>query len=229
MNSFPFSEKANNILDASEELFIKYGYDKTTMDDIAKSASISKGAIYLQFESKTELFEKLLFRESARYYEMWFQLIEQDPKGGLLSGMYRNMLKALTCSRVMMAAFSQDENMLGSYMKKPGSSIRFDSSETMRPDFIMMMQKANAIREDVDPKIVAHIIDMIAFSLVSMGRYKDKSGIPPMEELIDFIADMMDRTLTPEDGGDSEGGKKALNEFKMQMIKKQDEGTNNDD
>jgi AcrR family transcriptional regulator len=43
------------ILDAMERLLARYGYKKTTMDDVAREAGIGKGTIYLHFPSKEEV------------------------------------------------------------------------------------------------------------------------------------------------------------------------------
>ena len=43
------------ILDATERLLARYGYKKTTMDDVAREAGIGKGTTYLHFRSKQEL------------------------------------------------------------------------------------------------------------------------------------------------------------------------------
>ena len=43
------------LLDATERLLARYGYKKTTMDDVAREAGIGKGSIYLYFPSKEEL------------------------------------------------------------------------------------------------------------------------------------------------------------------------------
>jgi AcrR family transcriptional regulator len=45
----------NRILDAAERLIARFGYLKTTMDDIAAEARISKRTIYLHFPSKEEV------------------------------------------------------------------------------------------------------------------------------------------------------------------------------
>ncbi|MEM7028378.1 MAG: helix-turn-helix domain-containing protein, partial [Chloroflexota bacterium] len=36
-------EREERILDAASNLFVHYGYDKTTVDDIAREAGVSKG------------------------------------------------------------------------------------------------------------------------------------------------------------------------------------------
>jgi len=49
----------NSILKAAAKCFSQYGFSETTMDQIAKEARVSKGALYWHFESKEELFIKL--------------------------------------------------------------------------------------------------------------------------------------------------------------------------
>lgn len=48
------------VLDSARELFVQRGYDVTSVDDIAKSSQVSKGAIYHHFADKKELFAQLL-------------------------------------------------------------------------------------------------------------------------------------------------------------------------
>ena len=43
------------ILEPSSQLFVQKGYEKTSMQDIARTAGISKGAIYHHFQSKGEI------------------------------------------------------------------------------------------------------------------------------------------------------------------------------
>jgi AcrR family transcriptional regulator len=44
------------ILESARTLFGMYGMERTTVEDIAKHAGISKGAIYLEFSNKNEIF-----------------------------------------------------------------------------------------------------------------------------------------------------------------------------
>jgi AcrR family transcriptional regulator len=50
------------ILEAAEELFAAKGFYETAMDEIVKTAKISKGGVYFHFPSKEELFFALLDR-----------------------------------------------------------------------------------------------------------------------------------------------------------------------
>src|SRR5579884_3269032 len=55
--------RAERILDAASELVLRWGYKKTTIDDIAKQAGVAKGTIYLHWKTREELFLALLTRE----------------------------------------------------------------------------------------------------------------------------------------------------------------------
>ena len=51
-----------DIIDAAENVFFSKGFDKATMDDIAKEAELGKGTLYLYFNSKEELLEEISAR-----------------------------------------------------------------------------------------------------------------------------------------------------------------------
>ena len=48
------------ILDAARDCFLKFGYAKTSIEDIAKQAAISRPLIYLKFKSKEQIFAAVL-------------------------------------------------------------------------------------------------------------------------------------------------------------------------
>ncbi len=52
-------EAKNRILEAANKVFAEKGYHEATMDDIAKRLGVSKGAIYLYFSGKEDLFEAM--------------------------------------------------------------------------------------------------------------------------------------------------------------------------
>jgi AcrR family transcriptional regulator len=49
------ANRENMILDAAEQVFFSQGFDHSTMDDVAKTAELSKGSLYNYFKNKNEL------------------------------------------------------------------------------------------------------------------------------------------------------------------------------
>jgi len=54
------SAKPNAIVLAALELFTRYGYRKTSIDDIAQTAHVAKRTVYLHFENKAAVFLAIL-------------------------------------------------------------------------------------------------------------------------------------------------------------------------
>jgi AcrR family transcriptional regulator len=54
------STKPNAIVLAALELFTRYGYRKTSIDDIAQAAQVAKRTVYLHFENKAAVFLAIL-------------------------------------------------------------------------------------------------------------------------------------------------------------------------
>jgi AcrR family transcriptional regulator len=56
-------DKQTRILDAAAELFASRPFHKVLLSDVARTAAVGKGTLYLYFESKDELYLAVLFRE----------------------------------------------------------------------------------------------------------------------------------------------------------------------
>src|SRR5438552_17171965 len=76
--------REERILDAATTLLVRWGYRKTTIDDVAREAGVGKGTIYLHWKDKNELFRAAIWREQQRYSEEVKRRIEAVPYGGLL-------------------------------------------------------------------------------------------------------------------------------------------------
>lgn len=61
-------EHRNEIISKSKELFERFGYQKTTLTDIAKSVGKVKTAIYYYFSGKEEIFSQLVRTEAEEFY-----------------------------------------------------------------------------------------------------------------------------------------------------------------
>lgn len=65
----PGSQEAtvDRICDAALELFVKKGYRATTIDEIARRARLTKGAVYYYFHSKADLLDEIVERVRSDY------------------------------------------------------------------------------------------------------------------------------------------------------------------
>lgn len=55
-------QRRNSILDAAKNIILSKGYEKTTMDDIAQAADLSRGLLYVYFKDKDDILMGLVLR-----------------------------------------------------------------------------------------------------------------------------------------------------------------------
>lgn len=71
-------DKQNRILDAAANLFASRPFHKVLLSDVARSARVGKGTLYLYFDSKDELYLAVLFREFAALVDRLRRLLENE-------------------------------------------------------------------------------------------------------------------------------------------------------
>ena len=74
-------ETRNRILDAAELIFEKHGVSRTSLQQIAHAAHVTRGAIYWHFKDKAELFEAMMERATMPMEALFqpFEATELDP------------------------------------------------------------------------------------------------------------------------------------------------------
>jgi AcrR family transcriptional regulator len=76
------------VLESASRCFARYGYRKTSMDDVAAQAHVAKGTVYLYCESKQDLFCRTVERELRVWIEDLSSLIDPDrPANEILAEM----------------------------------------------------------------------------------------------------------------------------------------------
>jgi AcrR family transcriptional regulator len=76
------AQRRREILDAARQVFFERGFHSPTVDDVAARAEVSKGTIYLYFESKEEILAHLLLEglhELLAQMEAMFDAVLPQP------------------------------------------------------------------------------------------------------------------------------------------------------
>ena len=84
----------NSLLDAAEWLFQAQGVSRTSLNDIARKAGTSRGAIYWHFKDKADLFNAMMERVTLPL-EQAFQNVARESAVAPLEGVRAALLDAL--------------------------------------------------------------------------------------------------------------------------------------
>ena len=74
------SPKKQEILKAARECFARFGYEKTTLDDIGKMVGLNKASLYYYYKNKEAIFAEVVFFEAEQYMQALYAKI-QDTRG----------------------------------------------------------------------------------------------------------------------------------------------------
>lgn len=201
-------EREQRILEAAKTLILRYGYDKTTVSDIAREAGVSKGAIYLHFSSKEDLFSALFEQVALEYVVNWLDMTENDPEGGTFVNIYQHAMVAIVQAPLLQAVVKGDRQVLGNFRLERSDWLRM--RQQVRKDFVKQMQAVGGIRDDLDPQIIAYVFNVISYGMLTISDVLDESEIPPLEDFMNTLGIMMDAALAPPDGMNHEASKQVL-------------------
>lgn len=70
--------KRERILESATAQFIRYGYRKTSIDEIARAAGVAKGTVYLYYQNKAELVMHAIALEKVSYLSQLEPLLARD-------------------------------------------------------------------------------------------------------------------------------------------------------
>ncbi|MNE50897.1 HTH-type transcriptional regulator MtrR [compost metagenome] len=99
-----YEKMKQQILVAAKSVFIKYGYNKVSMDDIAKALGKSRSTLYHYFKNKKEVFELIAFTEFKHIME----LAEQEVIKGksIQDNLIDYYSKKADCANELLVAYS---------------------------------------------------------------------------------------------------------------------------
>src|SRR5690348_9071167 len=74
----PDSTKRRQIIDGAMAVFLEKGYDAASMGEIARSAGVSKGTLYVYFQDKDALFDAIVTEACKVQAEHVFDIDPND-------------------------------------------------------------------------------------------------------------------------------------------------------
>jgi AcrR family transcriptional regulator len=92
----PESAKRRQIMDGARRVFLADGFDGASMNDIARVAGVSKGTLYVYFDSKEALFEALIREDRQSQAERLVIPADADDPRAVLAVFGRRLIALMT-------------------------------------------------------------------------------------------------------------------------------------
>jgi TetR/AcrR family transcriptional regulator, acrAB operon repressor len=149
------------LMDASLKVFSKKGYATTTLDDIAREAGVTRGAIYWHFKGgKAEIFTAILNKGLGRVSDLVERLVSEG--GSPLEILERVMVRLLQFVEEDDVYRAVQEILIFKMADDPELSSRLEDKKHAQEEsikyfagLIEQAQESGEVRRDVDPMTAA--------------------------------------------------------------------------
>ena len=205
--------REERILDAAATLLVRWGYRKTTIDDVAREAGVGKGTIYLHWKDKNDLFRAAIWRERQRYSEELQRRIAADPEGGLLHRVTIHGMLAALSNPLMAAIFRGKSDIFNGFLG--ASDTDFLNQLVGDSDaYFDQLQHAGLIRADIPASIITYLLTALKVGIINSPDIFGQEHLPSMEQLTEALSDLIRRWLEPEQlASKSDAGKQLFTKY----------------
>ena len=191
--------RAQRILDAASTLILRYGYHKTTTDDIAKEAGVGKGTLYLHWNTREALFAALILREKVAMADDIKQRLACDPAGATLRGLLKHAALALMHRPLLKAVLLRDTEVFGKLVQREQSSATTTEVLAGFTTYLEVLREQGLVRTDLSLQTLAALFSSIFTGFFLAAPLLPDAFKPSDEELAELMAETGHRTLEPRD------------------------------
>ncbi|QYN34642.1 TetR/AcrR family transcriptional regulator [Pseudonocardia sp. DSM 110487] len=185
--------RVERVLDSAAELLVRWGYQRVTIDDVARHAGIGKGTVYLHFRSKDALFLSVLIRVHREIVLRIADRMEADAREVLPSRLMRHVFEEMTADPVARSLYMGDAEVLGRLVHEAGDTLGefIARRQQAAVEHIRLLADGGCLRPGLDAESALY-----AFSAVGTGFMVIDgmgTGIPQLD--VAARADLLERTL----------------------------------
>lgn len=203
-------QREERILDAAAALLVRWGYRKTTIDDVAREAGVGKGTIYLHWRDKNELFRAAIMRANQLLGKDIMNRIADDPEGGLPHRLWAHGMVAALDNPLMAAIVKGQPDIFQGLISGFDLQTR-DQLVGNAEEYVVQLQRAGLIRGDIPVPVVLYLMTALKVGVITAPDLTGLERMPAMDQLTEAISDLVRRWLEPEQlPSESATGKQLL-------------------
>ena len=149
------------ILDAAVDELRAYGLRRTSVDNVARRAGLSRATVYRRFENKNVLVQAALVRESSRFFGEIVAAIGPLPtvEERLVEGFVVGLRMVRTDALLTRLLISDPEELVP-YLTLRGAGVIAAASEFLVAQYEQVADR----RMDRDPRVLAEMLVRLAIS-----------------------------------------------------------------
>ncbi|WP_231373705.1 TetR/AcrR family transcriptional regulator [Nocardia sp. 348MFTsu5.1] len=187
------------LLDAAYEQFCRMGIQRSSMEDVARRAGLSRITVYRRFATKDELVEQVILREFRRYFDQFLIDIQQAETAAdrVVLG-FVSSLRAIRGNPMIGGLMSAEPNLIaGSMVGDDGlmlATVRQFLAAQLR-----LEQRVGNVSANLNTDLVAEMMVRVSASFLAIPSHVvDLDSDEELSALAwQFLVPMLDPPATP--------------------------------
>jgi AcrR family transcriptional regulator len=178
-----------------KKLFEKHGLKKTSVDELTKAVGVSKGAFYLYFESKEELFLEILEQIEKEIQTSILEFVVKpnaNPRKNV-SDMLESFLLTWDAYPLLKHFSKTDFDYLVRKVPAERAMQHANNDEDFSNEFIKKIQR-EGIMVKASPRIISNLIKSLFF----MGLHREDLGEAHYQETMDVMINLVSGYIVGE-------------------------------
>ncbi len=156
--------RRERILDAAEACFVRNGFHRTTMSDLAREAAMSQGNFYRYFASKEDIVLAMAERDRARGAALVAEMERNGDRRASLNGILERYFTGITREAAVLRL-----DLWAETTRNPAIAALIDQSEAEAQEWLCGMFGALATSPACDPAAMFEAVNPLMKGIV-VGR-----------------------------------------------------------
>jgi AcrR family transcriptional regulator len=156
-------ERAERLLDAAADLLVRWGYQRVTVEEVARQAGIGKGTVYLHFRTKDALLLTVLLRVHRRLLTDVVARMQADPAEILPGRLVRSTFLAVAADPVTRPLYLGDAEVLGRLAREAAGTLGELGAQRAAGsrEYLGLLRGAGLVRTDLSPDAQLHLLGAV--------------------------------------------------------------------
>jgi len=191
---------AARLLFAAEAQFRRFGYRRTTIDDITAEAGTGKGSLYLHFESKLAVYLAVVEASLERFVSSAAELLDgTDPAPARLRTLVELTINHYGQDELLQASLFGNGNLVDGDVAQRAAEIQRTRIRHLLRELLAAGQREATVRADIDVDAAAAVVFEIGWAVVR-SALEGASQIP-LEEALNTLNQIVGLGLLPRGSG----------------------------
>jgi AcrR family transcriptional regulator len=166
------------LIAAAEAQFRRFGYKRTTIDDITADAGTGKGSLYLHFESKQAVYMAVVEASLERFVESASRLLDgPGPVPSRLRSLVELTIHHYGEDELLHASLFGSAGLVDGDVARMAADVQRTRIRNLLGQLLAIGQRESSVRADIDVDAAAAVLFEIGWAVVRSALEGD-SQIP---------------------------------------------------